>query len=66
MLASKTKHTTINQAIELGDKANVKQIYLTHFSPRIKDSELKILEKKYNFISLNNCQRISLTMKNKL
>ena len=60
LLASETKHTTINQAIVLGNKANVKQIYLTHFSPRIKDDEIKILENKYNFISLNKCERISL------
>ena len=60
-LALNTKHTTINQAVELGKKANVKQIYLTHFSPRIKNNEIKILENKYNFISLDKGQKISFS-----
>ena len=59
-LAKETKHTTFNQAIELGKKAEAKQIYLTHFSPRIEDKEIEELEYKYNFISLHPCQKINV------
>ena len=59
-LAKESKHTTFNQAIELGKKANAKQIYLTHFSPRIEDEEIEELEYKYNFISLHHSQKISV------
>ena len=57
-LALETKHTTISQAIEIGKKANVKQIYLTHFSPRISDEEIIKLEKKFEFMGLNNKNKI--------
>jgi len=59
-LAKESKHTTFNQAIELGIKAEAKQIYLTHFSPRIEDEEIAELEYKYNFISLHPYQKISV------
>ena len=59
-LAKESKHTTFNQAIELGKKAGAKQIYLTHFSPRIEDEEIEELEYKFNFISLHQCQKISI------
>ena len=57
-LAGETKHTTISQAIEIGEKAGVKHIYLTHFSPRIEDEELLKLEQKYNFIGLQHNQKL--------
>ena len=59
-LAVESKHTTFIQAIELGKKAKAKQIYLTHFSPRIKDDEIEKLEYKYNFISLHPRQKITV------
>jgi len=51
-LALETKHTTFTQAIELGKKAKSKQIYLTHFSPRIEDDDLIKLENELGFINL--------------
>jgi ribonuclease Z len=51
-LSLETKHTTFSQAIELGNNANVKNIYLTHFSPRIEDEELIKLENDLGFINL--------------
>ena len=59
-LAEEVKHTTSNQAIDLGKKANAKQIYLTHFSPRIEDEEIEELEYKFNFISLHRSQQIKV------
>jgi ribonuclease Z len=59
-LAIETKHTTFSQAVEIGQLAQVKNIYLTHFSPRISDEELKILEKKINFIGLHTRDKIEL------
>ena len=59
-LAKETKHTTFGQAIELGEKARAKQIYLTHFSPRIEDEEIKRLESEFGFISLHQAQKIEV------
>lgn len=59
-LALETKHTTISQAIEIGKKANVKQIYLTHFSPRISDEEITKLENEFEFMGLNNKKNYNL------
>ena len=40
-LAKKTKHTTLNQALEIATMANVNRLILSHFSIRIKKDELQ-------------------------
>jgi len=45
-LAKKSFHTTIGQAIDIANKADVKKLYVTHFSPRYNDEHL--LKYKHN------------------
>ena len=40
-LAEKTKHTTINQVLDIAAEANVGRLILSHFSHRIKKKELE-------------------------
>ncbi|NOZ07960.1 MAG: MBL fold metallo-hydrolase [FCB group bacterium] len=42
-LAKKAFHTTTLQALDLAENAGVKQLYLTHFSPRVQDEALEKL-----------------------
>jgi len=47
-LASKYHHSTINDAVEVAQKAQVKQLVITHLSSRIRDrrkAEKKVKEK---------------------
>ena len=40
-MAAEHFHTTSIQAMEIADSASVKRLVLTHFSPRIKDDDIK-------------------------
>ena len=53
-LAEKTRHTTVNQALDIASKANVGRLILSHFSDRIKKEELqKIYYNNKNCVVFN-------------
>ena len=59
-LSKETMHTTVIQAGKLGEEAGVKNLYLTHYSPRIDDDELHKLSLLHSFIPVHPSEKISL------
>lgn len=60
-LAQKAHHTTTLQALDLAETAAVKRLYLTHFSPRVKTTDLQKLRYRGAAILPDGRQTISDT-----
>lgn len=59
-LAEETKHTTFSQAVKLSEDAGARDLYLTHYSPRIDEEELFSLSEENNFRIVHPSEKISL------